>query len=162
VYSPIRHSDMGRDVGSQVQRRAIEKLTALAVRRATLPGHYGDGGGLWLQVSVSGSKSWVFRFTRDGRAREMGLGSLITVSLAEARASALQRRKELQDGLDPIEHKRAGRRADRVAGAARVTFRADAEAYIERTGPAGRTRNMPTNGRTPSRRTPSRCWATYW
>ena len=39
--------------------RTVEKLTALAVNRAKEPGYYGDGGGLYLQVSKTGNKSWI-------------------------------------------------------------------------------------------------------
>ena len=45
-----------------------------------------DGGGLYLYVSKSGARSWIFRWKRDGRPRDMGLGALNTVSLAEARS----------------------------------------------------------------------------
>jgi hypothetical protein len=38
------------------------KLTALKVAREKRPGLYGDGGGLYLQVTARGSKSWIFRF----------------------------------------------------------------------------------------------------
>lgn len=61
-----------------------------------------DGGGLWLQVSPTGTKSWVFRYDLNGRRRSMGLGSLITVNLGEARQAALACRKLLLDGIDPI------------------------------------------------------------
>ena len=59
--------------------RTIGKLTALAVAQANRRGYYGDGGGLFLQVSASGAKSWVFRFKEAGRLREMGLGPTHTV-----------------------------------------------------------------------------------
>jgi hypothetical protein len=52
----------------------INKLSAVAVQKAKEPGYYGDGGGLWLQISKLGGKSWVFRFTLHGKACEMGLG----------------------------------------------------------------------------------------
>jgi hypothetical protein len=45
-------------------------LTALAVERTKWRGYYGDGGGLFLQVSAGGAKSWIFRFKADGRRRE--------------------------------------------------------------------------------------------
>lgn len=66
----------------------IGKLTALKVEKVKRPGYYGDGGGLFLQLSKYGTKSWVFRFTTSGRLREMGLGSLNTYTLAEARERA--------------------------------------------------------------------------
>jgi len=51
------------------------KLTTLAVKRATAPGRYGDGGNLYLQVKASGARAWTFRFTLPGqKPREMSLG----------------------------------------------------------------------------------------
>jgi hypothetical protein len=79
----------------------LNKLTALAVSRTSKPGYYGDGGGLWLQVASSGSKSWIFRFKVGGRQREMGLGGLRTVDLARARVLARECRSLLLDGKDP-------------------------------------------------------------
>ncbi|WP_296943849.1 Arm DNA-binding domain-containing protein [uncultured Massilia sp.] len=68
--------------------RLIEKLSPLEVSKKTKPGYYGDGAGLWLQVSPTGSKSWIFRYTIAGKQREMGLGPFHAVSLAEARTKA--------------------------------------------------------------------------
>jgi Arm DNA-binding domain len=82
--------------------RTIGKLTALAITQAKRRGYYGDGSGLFSQVSANGAKSWVFRFKESGRLREMGLGPTHTVSLAEARQKALEYRKTRLDGLDPI------------------------------------------------------------
>lgn len=107
------------------------KLSATAVARQKQPGHYGDGGGLWLQVSTVGTKSWVFRFARQGKAREMGLGPLHTVSLAEAREKAAECRKQLLEGIDPIEARAAQRTATQAAAARALTFDQCAEQYIE-------------------------------
>ena len=54
---------------------------------------YADGGGLYLQVTASGAKSWIYGFSLNGRAREMGLGPLHTISLSDARAPATDRAK---------------------------------------------------------------------
>jgi hypothetical protein len=89
--------------------RAIGKLTALAITQAKRRGYYGDGGGLLLQVSAGGAKSWVFRFKESGRLREMGLGPTYTVSLAAARQKVLECRKAALDGPDLIEARQAGR-----------------------------------------------------
>ena len=62
-----------------------------------------DGGGLYLRVSWDGGKSWLFKFMLNGRAREMGLGSLKGVSLASAREKATFCRSSLADDIDPIE-----------------------------------------------------------
>jgi integrase len=68
------------------------------------PGIYGDGGGLWLQVTPKGSISWLFRYRSpaDGRACAMGLGPLHTVTLAEAREGARRAREARLAGRDPI------------------------------------------------------------
>src|SRR5215472_2730552 len=67
-----------------------------------------DGHGLYLQVSERGA-SWIFRYTRNGRKPEMGLGSLSLFGIEEARAMALDARKLLHAGIDPLEHRNAVR-----------------------------------------------------
>ncbi|MFM8860311.1 MAG: Arm DNA-binding domain-containing protein [Methylocystis sp.] len=68
--------------------RYMGKLNSIAISKAKSPGYYGDGDGLWLQIAKGGSKSWVFRFTLKGKRREMGLGPLQTIGLADARKTA--------------------------------------------------------------------------
>ena len=110
--------------------RGSNKLTALKVAKLTEPGRYGDGQGLWLQVSESGTKAWLFRYMQDGRARQMGLGGLHTVSLAEARLSAREARRTLLDGFDPIDFKHEKRTAKRLEAARSMTFRQCADDYV--------------------------------
>ena len=91
--------------------RKSNALTAREVTAIKVPGRYADGAGLYLQVSPkvksdSVTKSWLFRFTFNGKPKQMGLGSLNTVSLAEARGTALECRKLVQAGIDPISAKR--------------------------------------------------------
>lgn len=90
-----------------------------------------DGGGLYLQVATGGSKSWIFRYRFHGRERQMGLGPLHTVSLAEARDLALQARKMKLQGIDPIEAKRASRAALRLEAAKSVSFDAAVASYLQ-------------------------------
>ena len=59
--------------------RTIGRLTALKVDKAKRPGMYADGGGLYLRVTQSGTKNWVFRFMLNGRPRWMGVGPLHTI-----------------------------------------------------------------------------------
>jgi integrase len=82
--------------------RQIDKLSALAVKNAR-KGFHPDGRGLYLKVTEAGSKAWIFRYTFQGRLRDMGLGSLLNVSLAEARKKAVLCRKSLEEHLDPID-----------------------------------------------------------
>ena len=80
-YNPLLF--MGRFVGSIVGRimaRGINRLSAKAVETTKRSGLLADGGGLYLQVSRAGAKSWLFKFMLKGRAREMGLGSLKAVT----------------------------------------------------------------------------------
>jgi integrase len=111
----------------------IGKLTALQVTRlakGTKPRLVGDGGGLYLQVTPRGA-SWIFRYRVDRkRLRDMGLGPLATIGLAEARERARQCRVQRLDGLDPIEERRQQRQQRRLDVARAMTFRQCAEAYI--------------------------------
>ena len=109
----------------------MAKLSALKVIQAGEPGLYGDGDGLFLQVGRSGSKSWIFRYAFADRRRDMGLGSLRYVGLAEARAKALGARKLLLEGMDPIEERAARKKAVVAAAAKSVTFKAAASKFIE-------------------------------
>lgn len=83
-----------------------------------------------LQVSKWGTKSWIFRYERNGRERHMGLGPTHTVTLIEARERARECRKLLLDGLDPLEERNAQRMRRQIEAARVMTFRQCAEAYI--------------------------------
>ena len=98
----------------RTRARVIGKLTTLSVRQQRRRGLFGDGGGLFLQVSERGAKSWIFRFKKDGRLRVMGLGPVHTVSLAGAREAARLCRKARLGGIDPIDTRRAGRIEERI------------------------------------------------
>src|SRR5678816_3627865 len=109
----------------------IERLTAKGVENKRKPGYHADGAGLYLQVSGSGSMSWVFRYMRQGRAREMGLGSYDSNSLADARQTAREQRKLLDQGIDPIDARGALRLKVTLAQSRSKTFADCAAAYIE-------------------------------
>lgn len=106
------------------------KLTAQQVSRIKEKGLYGDGGCLYLQVTASGTKSWVFRFRKNKKLRDHGLGSSNTLTLAEAREAALECRKLRLQGIDPIDHKNKHRVAAKLEAAKAVSFADCAEAYI--------------------------------
>jgi hypothetical protein len=110
--------------------RRLNKLTTLKVRQERARGLYGDGGGLFLQVSVGGTKSWIFRWKEAGKFRSMGLGPVHTISLAEARDKARDCRKLRLDGRDPIDERKSKRVAARLEAALAQTFRQCAEHYI--------------------------------
>lgn len=108
----------------------IEKLSAVKVARVSKPGYYGDGGGLYLQVTARGNKSWIFRYERRGRERQMGLGSFRTVTLADARERARDARLCLFNGVDPIEKRHEELAALRTARGADLDFDSCAKRYI--------------------------------
>jgi integrase len=89
-----------------------------------------DGHGLYLRIGQTGGKSWVFRYRRDRKLHHVGLGPTHTVSLADARAKALDLRRQRLDGIDPLTAKREAAAKARVTDAKAMTFRQCADAYI--------------------------------
>ena len=108
----------------------MSKLTALQIKNAK-PGMLHDGGGLYLQVSKAGSKSWIYRYFSDGKSHDHGLGSFKVLTLAEAREAALQCRKLRAQGLDPIREKKKLRVATRLEDAKSITFKDCVEQYLK-------------------------------
>jgi integrase len=110
--------------------RNLNKLSALRASKETKQGRYSDGGGLYLQVTASGTRSWLFRFQRDGEERQMGLGPARDVNLAEAREKAAACRKLLLADIDPIESRRVERMQAKIRASRGAPFRECAERYI--------------------------------
>jgi integrase len=100
------------------------KLTAIAAKTAlATPGTYQDGDGLFLKVKTSGSASWYLRIQRDGKRRDIGIGSAKLVTLAMARDKA----RELRMAVKVERRDILAERKD--AAAAKVTFRQAAIQY---------------------------------
>jgi integrase len=108
------------------------KLSAPQVERLRSQGRHPCGGGLYLQVTNGGSRSWLFRYERRGRAREMGLGAYPVIGLAAARAAVLEHRRTLHAGRDPLDERR---RPPVVS----VTFDVLSAEYIEAHRPGWRS-----------------------
>jgi len=93
--------------------RQTNRLTDAVARKMTAAGSYNDGDGLYLKITETGTKSWVFRYKRglkaDGKAAAhlLGLGAYPTVSLADARRKADEHRVKLRAGGDPVAERRA-------------------------------------------------------
>lgn len=111
--------------------RLLGKLTTKEVEKKSKPGLYGDGGGLTLQVTKTGVKSWLYRYMIDGKAYGMGLGPLHTISLAEARLRAADARRMVLGGVNPLQVKRRRMLDAAVAKTKLMTFDQCAEAYIK-------------------------------
>jgi integrase len=102
--------------------RAVHRLTAVGINRLKAPGFYSDGGNLNFRIADGGSRSWVFRFAKNGRTRDAGLGPYPDVSLADARIKAFEWRKLLVAGIDPLDQRNAARASDLVAASKSLTF----------------------------------------
>lgn len=109
----------------------VEKLTALKVGRIAKPGKYSDGNGLYLQVTKTLVKSWIFRYVRGKDEHYMGIGPIHEVSLAEAREEARKARLLLRDGIDPLMRKAEVLAKAKAIAASNKTFKECMEAYIE-------------------------------
>lgn len=118
--------------------KTINRLSATKVSKTKEPGWYPDGLGLYLQVSKSGSKSFVYRYEINGKERRHGLGGYPAHSLEYARNEAEKCRKLRKQGKDPIEHKNQQAEDEKQKAHARAleashskTFRECAKSYID-------------------------------
>src|SRR5262245_33363577 len=116
-------------------KRMLNKLTPREVAAwKGGPSPLSDGGGLYVFADAGGArKRWIFRYQRDGKQRDMGLGSAVVpggVTLARARLTAEDARKALRDGHDPIEAKRV-REAAAAKHRTAPTFGDYADQYVE-------------------------------
>jgi integrase len=105
-------------------------LTVKRIERIKEAGRYGDGGNLFLQVSPSGGKSWLFRYEFKGRERAMGFGSIDTFNLDEARELARKARQLLKSNIDPLEARKNERDAKAIADGKVITFEQAANEYF--------------------------------
>ena len=112
--------------------RKAREMSALEVGRLVKPGRWSVGGvdGLALQVTATGARSWVLRFSAAGRRHEMGLGSFPSVTLATARDKARRHRSLAEEGGDPLAARRALRSAASAEQLAQRTFTEVAAQYI--------------------------------
>jgi integrase len=106
-------------------------LTVKRIAKLTEAGRYSDGGNLFLQVTPTGGKSWLFRYQLRGRERALGLGPLRDFTLDEARSRARRARQQLRDGVDPLEARKAERAAQALESAKAKTFEQAAKEYFD-------------------------------
>lgn len=104
--------------------RRAKELSAAEVRRKSKPGYHAVGGvnGLLLCVKPTGSKSWILRVVVGSKRRDIGLGGFPTVTLTEARDKAREARKLIEQGIDPVDQRKALRAALIAEQATRITF----------------------------------------
>src|SRR5215831_19330167 len=123
--------------------KTTHRLSALKVQKLAAKGLHADGDGLYLRVTEAGTKSWIYRFKRDGALRDMGLGPRSSVSLARARKLAMDARQQRQAGTDPIEQRSQVRVMARLADARAMTFKQCAQAHFASHEPSWRSTRHP-------------------
>ena len=104
----------------------MSKLTVAKVKSISKTGRYGDGGTLFLNVALGGSKSWIQRLTIKGRRHDIGLGPWPVISLQEARERAFENRRAVAHGRDPVVEKKKA-----ISESSIPTFKAVARKYYE-------------------------------
>lgn len=111
--------------------KMIDKLTDLAVRQAKAEAKdrkIADGRGLYLLVKSNGAKHWRMKYRFGGRERLLAIGEYPAVGLADARAARDVARRQVGDGIDPVQAK-AERKVANIR-AAMQTFGVVAEEWI--------------------------------
>jgi integrase len=117
----------------------VAKLTAVTIRALMkTPGKYGDGEGLWLHVRKPGQAQWYLHYGPRSGQRIMSLGNVEHVPLAEARERAAELRKQLADGVDPLQKREQAKATARIEKARATTFAEACNAYIAAHEPSWR------------------------
>src|SRR5580704_14262681 len=111
--------------------RGHGRLKPLQIERFKGPGKLSDGGGLYLIAGRNGARTWVFRYSRKGRAVELGLGASRAVPVLAARQKAAELRAVLAAGGDPKQHRDEQRQLQARQSAKAITFKTAAGQYIE-------------------------------
>ena len=109
--------------------KTTHRLTAVKVENLKRIGMHADGAGLYLRVTPTGAKAWIFRYMLNGRPRYLGLGSAGTVQLKAARTAAEHARRLCDDDVDPIEARKSARETAHLTDARAITFRACADGF---------------------------------
>jgi integrase len=121
--------------------RTMHRLSSVKVKNAKI-GMHCDGGGLYLQCTKGADSTirrpWLFRYAIKGRERQMGLGAVDQVSLADARDRAAECRKLRESGIDPIEYRKAAQVQEALEAAKSMTFDECRDAYIKAHAPSWR------------------------
>lgn len=109
--------------------KVAEELTALDVKRLAHPGGkqnvlFSVGGvpGLHMQLTPKGGRSWVLRATVGNLRRDIGLGGFPGVTLSQARDKARAARARIEEGIDPVEERKAAKAALIAAQRRGLTF----------------------------------------
>jgi integrase len=113
--------------------KQAKELKALQVKRLSAPGRHSVGGvtGLYLNITDTGARSWILRAIVGRNRRHIGLGSYPEVSLAEARDRALEMKRKIREGVDPVEERKEQRAALAEQEKQLITFEGAFLSYFE-------------------------------
>lgn len=105
--------------------RIRPRLNAAQIRLPLPPGKYHDGGGmgLYLMVRANGSRFWVQRIMVKGKRCEIGLGSPPVITLANAREIALENKRLVRKGIDPLQARKEANSVPTFEEAARTVHK---------------------------------------
>jgi integrase len=109
------------------------RWTDAKIARLSQPGMYNLAGGLGLYVSITGAggRSYIARYRRHGRRHEIGLGPTKAITLTEATQAALNVRKLLSEGKDPLAMRRQAQAEARLAELKLVPWRECVEKFLD-------------------------------
>lgn len=110
---------------------AINRLTARKVQSLADPGRHADGGGLYLNVSASGAKSWILLYRMAGKRHEMGLGPVGAVPLVAARELAAEARAKIAAGINPLHERKTAVQVEAAPPPPPISFADVATAYMD-------------------------------
>lgn len=79
-----------------------------------------DGGGMYIEVRPNGSKYWRLKYRYTGKEKRLALGVYPSVSLPEARMRRDTYRAMLADGINPSEHVKMEKAAQRAEEARQI------------------------------------------
>ena len=103
--------------------------SAKDLAKLSKPGRYSVGHGAYLQISATGTRSWILRYRSGDKQTHMGLGSCDYVSLQETRQKAWEAQRQRLNGVDPLGAKREARAA-RAPSTTTRTFAEAAREYL--------------------------------
>jgi integrase len=109
-------------------RDRLSDAKVRSAKRAAKPYKLYDGGGLFLLVHSNGSRYWRLKYRFGNKEKLFAIGVYPEVTLSEARAKALDARRIVSEGADPVIERRRYR-ANSATSAAE-TFQAMAEEWM--------------------------------
>lgn len=111
-----------KEAGKPKGRHPEKALTSVKINNLSKPGRYADGNGLYLLVDPSGAKRWMLRIVIQRKRRDIGLGGLSIVSLAEAREQAKEFKRVARQGGNPLAERERGKSLPTFAEAAQTVY----------------------------------------